>query len=324
MPKAVKGKNSFRSMQNKYPNEKTKRFHTPAYKKRMNDARRYKRRQSVVPTEEIIARKKWLKMIPVFLGVALLIYLVYFASFLQVRSLDMHGADDTLQQQTQTTFNTFLGHYHALLPERNILFFSKQRFIQVVAVEGLVGSVQSVQKKYWHSIDLTVIQRVPAYLLQTPTNAYVISNDGFVSATLQPTDPMPQGLPIITDASTESLQNGGRVFSASQSSFLMAIQNNLQAAAQTTAQSYTIDAKSSEFITVITAAGYKILLDTIGNASTELGYLQRVLAQRGNSNHLAYVDLRFDPKAYVCDTGQPCAAMLSSSPITTPTPSPAT
>jgi cell division septal protein FtsQ len=304
-------------MNNKYPNEKTKRFNTPAYKQRMNAARRYKRRQSTVPTEESVSRLKWLKWLPVGVAVLAVAYCIYLAPFLQVNTLIVQGADGTLQSQVQQAFDTFRSTYNHGLPEKDILFFSKGKFSQAVAGGGLVASVQSVQKKYWHTIDITLVQRVPAYLLQTPAATYVIANDGVVSASLALTDLVPQGLPVISDTSSDTFQTGNRAFSAQEISFLSGVNSGLQKSVNTTVQSYSIDSQSSSFVTILTAAGYKIIFDSTDDAMADLSHLATVYAQQGTNPHIAYVDLRFNPRVYVCDIGQACATTPTT--LTPPT-----
>jgi cell division septal protein FtsQ len=295
-------------MQNKYPNEKTKRFHTPAYKQRVNAARRYKRRQTSVPSEESVSLRKWLRWIPVGVVVLAVLYCIYFAPFLRVTTLTVQGADGTLQAQAQQTFQTFLSSYHRGLPEKDILFFSKESFSKQLSANGLVAHVQSVQKKYWHEIAVTVVQRVPAYVLQTPSATYVIANDGAVSASLALTDPVPQGLPIISDTAADTFQTGTPAFSPQEIAFLSAIAQGLPQSIHTNVQSYAIDAKDSTFVTITSAAGYKILFDSSDDPSADLGHLHTVLAQQGINPHIAYVDLRFNPRVYVCAVGQACAA----------------
>lgn len=302
-------------MQNKYPNEKTKRFHTPAYKKRVNAARRYKRRQTTVSTEESIARRKWLKGLPWALGAIAIIYLIYFAPSLRIRIININGADGTLQSQIQSTSTNFLKHYNHLLPEKNILFFSVSNFSKTISANSLVAKVQSVKKHYWHTIEIVIIQRVPAYVLKTPINAYVIANDGVVNGILAPTDALPAGLPIITDDTADTFQNAGQAISLNKINFIAAVQNNLQNMVQVAVQSYGVSSKDSNYLAVHTSSGYQILFNIESNAQDDLKHLQKILVQQPPNTHIAYIDLRFDPKVFVCTVGQPCATIPTTAVI---------
>lgn len=306
--------------------DRTKRFYTPDYKRRVNDARHYKRERPKVienPERSSVIRR-WLIATAAFILVSAIIYLVYFAAFLRVNSLYLNGANSDLAPQIQNQFNQFTKSYRHLLPQNNILLFSSSAFATELRKDGLVEPNIIIKKQFWHGVKVTLTQRVPVFAMTDGLSRLLLSNDGFVTTILQPNDALPGGLIAITDDSSSDANNlpapATPGLNQQQIKFIVYMQNNLSAIIQIQPTNYEISSRASEYLDVHTAGGFTLMFDMAMDAKTAMERLQTVLQQPAQQDRakIAYIDLRFDPKVYVCALGQPCAATA------TVTPTPAT
>ena len=305
--------------------DRTKRFYTPDYKRRVNDARRYKRERPKVAEnpERRATVRRWLIGLGISILVAGIAYLVYFARFLRVNNLYLSGANSELAPQIQSQFNQFTESYRHLLPQKNILFFSSSAFAAELRKDGLVEPTIAIKKQYWHGIKVSVVQRTPMFLMNDGPTRILLSSDGFVTTILQPNDIVPQGLATITDDSSDDANNvpapATPGLNQQQIKFIVFMQNNLPADTQIQPVSYEISSRASEYLDVHTSGGFTLMFDTSMDVKTAIQRLETVLQQPAQQNRakIAYIDLRFDPKVYVCASGQSCAV------VATPAPAPA-
>jgi cell division septal protein FtsQ len=306
--------------------DRTKRFYTPDYKRRVNDARRYKRERPKVAEnpERTAAVRRWLIGIVVLILVAGIAYLVYFATFLRVYDLYLSGANSELAPQIQNQFNQFTKSYRYLLPQKNILLFSSSAFAAELRKNGLVEPTISIKKQLWHGVKVSVTQRVPVFAMSDSQSRTLLSNDGFVTNILQPIDALPGGLTTIIDDSSSDANNlpapATPGLNQQQIKFIVYMQNNLLAVTQIQPTNYEISSRASEYLEVHTAGGFTLMYDMGMDPKTAVERLQTVLQQPAQQNRakIAYIDLRFDPKVYVCASGQPCAITTTQAPTITP------
>jgi cell division septal protein FtsQ len=312
--------------------DRSKRFNTPDYKRKVNAARRYKReRPKILENPERSATiRHWLISTAAIIVVGGIVYLVYFAPLLKINSLVLKGANGDLAPQIQNQFNQFINSSRYALPQKNILLFSSASFATELRKDGLVEPSVLVKKQLWHSVKVTVTQRVPEFVMVISGNTggrLLLSNDGYVTSILQPTDTEPSGLALITDDSNDDANNLPAPASAAlnqrQMQFIVFMQNNLSADAQVQAASYEISSRQSEYLIVHASGGYQLMFDMGMDPKIAMQRLQTVLQQPAEQNRasIAYIDLRFDPKVYTCAVGQPCATLpyvIPTMPVPTP------
>jgi cell division septal protein FtsQ len=295
--------------------DRTKRFYTPDYKRRVNNARRYKRERPKVAEnpERTAAIRRWIIGAAILILVAGIAYLIYFAKFLRVNNLYLSGANSELAPQIQNQFNQFTKSYRHLLPQKNILLFSSSAFATELRKDGLVEPAIAIKKQFWHVIKVSVTQRVPMFIMSDGQSRLLLSGDGFVTTILQPNDTVPSGLAAITDDSSGDAYSLPAAatpgLNQQQIKFIVFMQSNLPAVTQIQPVSYEISSRASEYLDVHTVGGFTLMYDVGMDPKTAMERLQTVLQQPAQQNRakIAYIDLRFDPKVYVCVLGQPCA-----------------
>jgi len=292
----------------------TKRFHDPGYKRQVRARRSYSRPVRKLP--ETTAEKffyavglgTWFRKILAGFILLLILYLIYFAPFLQIKELTVLGADQFAAAGIQQRFNDFSKRFRFGFPERNIIFFQTGVFgKKILASDPDVSSVISVKRKTLRQIEITVDQRLPAFNLQVQNNFYILNSDGTIGS---PTQTANSNLGTIIDTADQSVTPGQRLFSADKAGFLQYINANFSAQTQGQIDHYAVPGIASSDLILFTKSGAKIYFDSTMDPKTDLQRFFTIWsglnpAQRAK---IGYVDLRFDPKAFLCFQTDPCAS----------------
>lgn len=291
----------------------TKRFHKPEYKNQIRAARAYKRKPKSIPEGPLkpilskIGIGTLFRQIILFLVVASVIYLVYFAPFLRLNNLQIAGANPPISDQVQQIFSSYISKF-SLLPQKNILFFSKEKFtMYLLDHDYQISDVPTINKRFPHVLKLTLNPRVPAYLLSDQGKFYILNSDGKIS--IETPDPNSAGLFLINDLSNEQINLGEQVLTAQTYNFLSYLNANFSKAIGQSIDHYEIPASRQTDLTVYTKSDIKFYFDSSNDPSL---YLQRLITLWNKigpdqEKKLAYIDLRFDPNAYGCYKGQTCS-----------------
>ena len=295
--------------------DRVQRFKTPAYRQRINTARSYRRPKLPDPERAKII-KTWIISIASVLAVSILIYFIYFASFIKIKSLQIDVASNGLQARIQNDFTNYINSSDHGLPQNNFFFFSASKFSDIVATDPEVASVIFVHKHPWQSVEISIQQRIPEFVLQKWPDSYLIADDGAASIFLdQNSVPNPK-LPMIIDTNiNDTFKLGSVVLPAKEVNFITYLQKNLQTHIPLTIANYTISSANSEYLTVNMSNGLNVMFDYSSDPKDYLGRLQIIWKQfpQAVQNQLAYIDLRFDAYAYTCAKTQPCAQIAASS-----------
>jgi cell division septal protein FtsQ len=239
----------------------------------------------------------------------LVTYLAYFAKFLFLDNVRVSGADPSVAAQVQGKFKEYIGQHPYGLPQRNIIFFMPNRFANfLTAGNPQILQVTSVRRSLWHTVDVSIVQRLPAYTFQLGASYYIVYSDGTIGDQIQ----QPQNTLIIdTSAGDTAPQQGARVFTDQQLAFISHIRDNLTKFLPLQISHFELTSLTGTTVAVVTQNGTRFLLDDTGDPSVYLTRLQILWSQLSPAQQakLAYFDLRFDPKAYGCYRGDPCATI---------------
>lgn len=293
---------------------RTKRFNTPYYKRRIQAIRHYKRDIAVEPQTGL---EKFLRFIGLgtlwrrtiaVLAVGIFIYLAYFAKFLVIIKPSVYGTDPVGAEQINSVFQDYKKKFIFGLPQKNIFFFDQNRFKSYLLARDLqVSSVTSINKKFWHDLSITVVPRVPAYLFKNKETYFVLNSDGSISAIA---DQYARSKYItITDTADEQIALGEIIFDSRKSQFLSYMCENLPKKLSIAIQAYEISGKSSNDLVVLFKEGARLYFDNTADPkkSLERLFILWVSLSAEQQKKLAYIDLRFEPKAYVCYKTDKCA-----------------
>ena len=290
----------------------TNRFKTPDYKRQVRAISEHRRPIKKLPESGwdrflfAIGLSSWPRRIAVLFAFALAIYLIYFAPFLRVTKLEVQGADAAASSGITARFQEFLRQYAYGFPERNILFFSGARFQRKLAGDFDVSAVKSISRKPLHSVVVEVVQRAPLFNLQTAGQFYVLNSDGIIGNKLDA--PNPQLLTVI-DTATDEIKSGQALFNPQKAAFISFMNSDFTSQTQAEIDHFEIPGTASTDLIILTKAGAKALFDNTTDPGTSLQRFFTIWAQLSpdQRNNVAYLDLRFDPKAFLCYKTDPCA-----------------
>lgn len=293
----------------------TRRFHRPEYKRQIREVRHYRRnvrQHSENKIDSLLSKIGLEKILYRVLAIVVLcgaLYLIYFAKFLRITNIQVAGADQAQVSEINADLNAYGKTFNFIFPQNNILFFSSGKFkAYLLSKDVSVYSVQSIKRRLWHSVQIEVKQKVPAYVLQSNGNYYILNSDGSVGVQLQSSDNQINKYPRIMDTSAESVNPGQKFFTDAQFSFLGFLNDNISKYLQSPVDHYEISGASSNELIVYIKAGLRVYFDDTTDPNA---YMQRLMSLWGNlspeqQKKLAYFDLRFDPNAYGCFKGDPC------------------
>ncbi len=293
----------------------TKRFNHPEYKRQIRAVRNYHRevplRPEKVPARILYflglgsAKRKALAL--VFL--ALVIYLIYFAKFFQLTEIKINGADSAAAATIRDNFTEYTKSYLGrILPQKNILLFNGQRFINYLLSNNYqVAAVERLHRHLPHTLEITVFQRTPQYLLENGANFFILNSDSTIGS--QVAGDQGNGLLPFKDSAEEQLNSGEKLLDQGRNEFLRAIIKALQQQLSLKATAFELPGRAADQIFVYTDKGYKILLSFASDSAKDIEHLSQIWLQLSPEQQaqVAYIDLRFDKNAYLCYKNQPCA-----------------
>ncbi len=251
---------------------------------------------------------------------AALVYLAYFAKFLSVNAATVTGADSQVAAQILSSLQDYESQHPYGLPQSNIVLFMPNRFASFLAAgDPQISQVVSVHRKLWHTVAVSVVQRVPTYALQVNGLNYTVYSDGTLGGQID----QPQGTTIVDSTAGDPVVQGSHLFTQQQVAFVKYVAANFSKLLPLAISHFEVNSEADTTFTVVAQNGARFLFDDTSDPSLSLSRLQTLWGQLTPSQQakLAYFDMRFDPKAYGCYKGDPCAATVLP-PTATPSPSP--
>ncbi len=294
----------------------TRRFNNPSYKRQINAVRHYRR--NVVPRPEsalgrifgAIGLGSVFRKICAALVLFLAIYLVYFAKFLQITQAQISGADQKQEAQISSRLADYERTFNFIFPQKNILFFSSKGFSKyLLGSDVSISSVAGIRRKPFHSLSITVVQKVPAFVLQSNGNFFILNSDGSLGMELPPGDPQISAYPKVIDTAAETVSAGEKFLPQNEFGFLSYMRENFQKDLRTAVDHFEIPGKNSGYLTLYLQTGARIYFNSADDPQI---YMQKLLGlwnslSADQQKNLAYFDLRFNPDAYGCFLGSACA-----------------
>lgn len=151
-----------------------------------------------------------------------------------------------------------------------------------------------VQRKWPHGVSISTTLKQPSLGWSTGNQVYVLDRDGVVIGN----GPVPSSMPVVFDGSNLPVTLGQRVVSPHFVEFANAV---VPALAVKGLPVTRLDIKDTTIdLTVQTAKGFRILLDTgrgVEEEMSDLAAVQRLLATQKRTP-AEYIDLRISGKAY--------------------------
>ena len=293
----------------------TRRFHHPEYKKQINAIRHHKRRVVYKPETPwrqllfFIGFGTWKRQLFAFLVLIGFVYLSFFAPFMTLTRIEVSGATEPLKESIVGAYNERVKSRRLFVfPQSNLMFFNTGDFKeQIVKDHYDVAKIKKFNKSLLKGahVFIEVDQREPLYALSHAGKKFVVYRDGFVGNEI----PDNLGLMELVDVADEEVKPGTHFLTDEKQGFINTINDNLKKTIGLEVLKYEMPGRGSTELIVYTKSDSKILLDTAVNAEVHLERLRLLWGQisRDRQRQLVYIDLRFDPNAYVCFSFDPCA-----------------
>jgi len=306
------------------------RFHHQGFKKRLQEARYYKRSARTLPEGKWgsflfkIGLGSWpAKFLATCLAL-FTIYLIYIPNFLFVKTLRIENVEGEYKVEAEKTLNAYFNK-NFFWPQKNLLLLSKVSLKNYLEKNSAkISAVKTIQKDFPSTLILNLEPRVDQYLLTAEDTRYqyIISNDGLVVASLleaQSTSSLNKLLKISVKRMEEPA-NGQRILDDRLISAISLISQNLQTQTNLELDSFELFGLTEPDLTVNTKNGFKILFDVKLDAKEILERLRLLLGQisEADKQRLYYLDMRIVNRGYVCYKNTACAL---ASPIASSTPS---
>jgi cell division septal protein FtsQ len=307
----------------------TRRFHHPEYKKQISAVRHHKRRVVQKPEGKFgwlihkLGLDSWKRRLFLLLLFGIFVYLTYFAAFMNLGPVEIKGAESVLAEEiTQAYERQKQERLFYILPQKNILYFSSSQFKHKLISENLkVGKVERVNKRIVKgpSLEVRVWQRNPKYTLINQARHFVLNEDGVVGTEIivltEPEISAQQSsaeeliTPQVINLADEEIQPGQTFLDQQKQSFLNKLDLEIAAILGSKPVRYEIPGKGSDQISVFVERGIRLDFNSTSDPAV---YLERLRSLWQNlppeqQAILDYVDLRFDPNAYLCYRTEKCA-----------------
>ena len=292
------------------------RFQRPNFQKQLENARGYKRDTKKIQDGRAgiffskIGLSSWYSKAILTFILIFIIYLIYVPNIFYIKNISVNGVAATDASRISDEVSTYLSKA-SFLPQQNIFLLSKNKLNSyLLATDPKIFKITSVTKKFPKGLAITVELRKQSYVLQTPDNEYLLSNDGLVMEEIATTSTTSiAGLFIVKQPLDYPWQQSERGISSDQISAMQTLGNKISAIAKSPIGSFELSSATTTDMAVNLSTGYQLKFDITQDLNQDLNYLNLLLGQLpvGNIKNLYYIDLRFKDRGYVCYKNTPCA-----------------
>ncbi len=275
------------------------------------------------------------------------ILLVFYKPLFHVVQVEVVGGETSLQLSVKQDIEDFLATRHWLLPQANILLLSEMGLRKYILEHNkLVYKIDKVEKKYPKSLIVSITERAQTFVYYTQDKqAVYIANDGTVLETTEvrpdilpiswpgehPISPGSQFLNGQLLSTLLSIHNNFQEYTGlakpslaeivpvsvntlAKENFDENVPNSLSDLVRPTILPLA-DVPPQEIFVHIgknSQAGmsaFYILFDVDNNTNESLENLKQLLLAQSRERlaNLAYIDMRFNNKAFICLRSAPCA-----------------
>lgn len=300
------------------PNSKI-RFQNVVFKKRLNQARGYKRAVRRLPDKdwEIWLSKIGLGSIKIRVTVLAvlfaLVYLVYIPNFFFIKHIQINGVKPQDAQQISTDISFFFksGHFW---PQKNLLLLSAEDLKKyLTGADKTILAVDKITKKFPNSLTIDIRPRFDKFLIQMKDGSqFIASNDGVILRQIPPSE-IASSSPVasqIVIKFSQAQAPGQNQFYLSQNlvNLINQLSLRLPGIINNAVTGFEMTTPDDSDLTVTTDGGYRLLFDVKAPPDDTLGHLSLLINNlpAGNIKNLSYVDMRFQNKSYVCEKKSPC------------------
>jgi hypothetical protein len=274
-------------------------------------------------------------------------YLIFYPNWLHIRTVRIVGVRTALEQELRGQVERYLEQRTYFVPHKNILFLNESDLRSyILTVNPGVWRVDEVKKEWPHGLAVRVVPRDPTFTVVTQDGAWLISNDGLtlpeaqqntntllvsahglkspelgkvylsgnllamlaaVKKNFAALTGLPQPIqvvlrPVVLDAQVAPVTHMVPVATDSITSTPIASSTPVVSELMPEEAEVVVPASES-------AVAFRVLLHAASTFDEVFRQLQVLIAKQGPERlqRLAYIDMRFAGKAFICLENTPCA-----------------
>lgn len=236
---------------------------------------------------------------------SLVIYVLFFSSFLAVTSVVINGTRNVSQDSILEQINPEIsGQIWKSINKNNLLLVKKSN-IQKNILEKfrLIRSVK-VQRKFPNKLEIVVTERTPTMLFQGANGCFILDENAAAYDSANPTaeEVVRYNLPQLNDADGKNINLGDVVLDSDYVTYIAKVREKIQNDAEVPIENtFQTPSLISKDIRAKTQEGWEIYFNESLSVDKEIEMLNAVLAKTIDKNQrldLEYIDLRIDNKVY--------------------------
>lgn len=293
------------------------RFSNKSFKDRLRLARTYKRNAKIKSEQlyffEILTKiglDSTLKQLLLILFVLVFLSIVYLPNLFYINNIVVKNSNSLEQNIISATQNYF--DLNKFPPSKNIIFLNSNK-LKTYLEKNLISiqKVNSIKKKYFHTIIIETEPRVEKFLVSSQTLETVVSNDGKIIETFH-NQQYPDSLNSLIKIKTDSLENyeiGKELLSNEWVNTLDLLNKTLPPIVKSEIVFFEIQNLNFKEISANSKSGTKYFFNLNNQLEKNLERLKLLLQQNSdiNDKNLTYIDMRYGEKAYVCKINSECS-----------------
>lgn len=297
------------------------KYQNPHFRQKLQQARSYRREIKKIPSGFVefflafLHLNTFLGKTAAGIGLLLIIYIVYAPNFLTIKTIEIHGSAEPVQATVLKSINEYLIS-NPLRPQRNFLLLSKNGLANFLTTKNYyVEKVLKIEKKFPDKIIVEIEERYDKFLLKTPENVYVLTDDGLVSRELKnetadpPTTSPPTNLIPLSVKENRAFTKTQAAADAAYFEHLNRIINGINQSLATQVTEIRLENFARSDLEVETQKGFVVKFNITSDLDKVFKQLKPLLRDVGEAriSAIKYIDMRIKDRGYVCFKDAACA-----------------
>lgn len=233
------------------------------------------------------------------LGVAAALWLLLFAPWLRVTSVNINGLNQFYQDRIQRLMAEQLNTRRWLIfPQSNILLFDAGQLLQHIRDDVYLTDIH-LTRHLPHQLTISGQATHTAYAIAAQGDVYIANDQGIVLARISPDD-LQTDLPLLFASNATPVKVGERTLSTAAAHFMLAAAQLMPERTGILVNHFGYDGVAMPTLSAYTAEGWRVIFDTTADPAYQIDQLVQLLIKEAqDTSKLDYIDLRIRGRAYI-------------------------
>ena len=236
--------------------------------------------------------------------VAVLGYMLFFATYLQITDIKISGTQELSSQDMQEKFQASLdGKYLKFVPKNNFLFISQNNVKKFLEDNFKKIRSVSVTKKFPNTVLINIDEHKALMVWCSGQDCFLIDENGaaYGNADFNSAELLQNHLVKVRDNSALEIKIGSVVMDAQYEAYVLGIRDSLAKEGFELEDEYWTPSRLSQEINVRTTSGIEIYFSTefpLDSAMRTLGVVLKKEIPEDKRDNIQYIDLRSEYKVF--------------------------